>query len=105
MRYQTIIVMITLNVCAFLVKLGPIHPLRTGFLKPRMASRLPVYLLSTKYPLLSSIESVDIMGGSLAGLSTAYSLLNRNTKQKIPKITILDIKILGYGGTSVAAGR
>jgi ribulose 1,5-bisphosphate synthetase/thiazole synthase len=48
-----------------------------------------------------NLHSVGIVGGGLAGLSTAYHLLQ---KQPSIHVTILDVALPGEGGASAVAG-
>ncbi len=55
----------------------------------------------------SSSSNIAIVGGGLAGLSTAYHLLQRtvsSNKYPTPSITIFDKTLPGKGGASAVAG-
>ena len=62
-------------------------------------------LFSTKTPVPSS-KNIAIVGGGLAGLSTAYHLLSKSIDYNLnlPSITIFDKTKPGQGGASSVAG-
>ena len=54
---------------------------------------------------LSAINNIAIVGGGLAGLSTAYHLLEVSQLSNMPlRITIYDKSMVGEGGASAVAG-
>lgn len=68
------------------------------------SSRTNVYLFGTKQNI-REINSVAIVGGGLAGLSTAFSLLSKTSSSgQVPRITVFDTENPGCGGASAVAG-
>ncbi|CAB9508041.1 oxidoreductase [Seminavis robusta] len=80
-------------------------PIPRPFFFPR---RLGVVRSSSQHDIVSEPpERIAIVGGGLAGLSTAFHLLERHQEQRLftpLAITILDKDSVGTGGASAVAG-
>jgi len=53
--------------------------------------------------IIRKMNHIGIIGGGLAGLSTAYHILKK-THPSVPRITIIDKNVPGKGGASSVAG-
>ena len=59
--------------------------------------------LSFEQQAVRSFNSIGVVGGGLAGLSTAFHLLEKSSGNDV-QVTILDKAHVGQGGASAVAG-
>lgn len=87
-----------------LSKYGSRHLYRSSLCMSANSSTSTSTLTSTTKT--NSSKNIAIVGGGLAGLSTAYHLLSKSIDYGIqcPSITIIDKNLPGLGGASSVAG-